>query len=277
MTAATATAEIRPSPDGPVPHDLRRAEVAVRGVPGPDGGPVVMAHREWRGPDGAGRPPAVLVHGMVVSSRYHVPLAERLAATRRVLAPDLPGYGESHDGAPDDLDTRALGRALAAWLDACGLAGVDLVANSYGCQVVAEALLARPELARRLVLLGPTIDRRARRLDEQLRRWNLESKTQTPALKRLLVRDYMTAGVRRAEATLRHALQDVIEDKLPWLDVPTLVVRGTRDPIVPQRWAQEVADLLPQGRLVVLPGATHAVNHEQPLQTARVVTRFLDD
>jgi 2-hydroxy-6-oxonona-2,4-dienedioate hydrolase len=44
---------------------------------------------------------------------------------------------------------------------------------------------------------------------------------------------------------------------------------------VPQRWAQEVTDLLPDAELAVLPGATHAVNHEQPLQTARVIERFL--
>jgi 2-hydroxy-6-oxonona-2,4-dienedioate hydrolase len=257
-------------------HQLRRTTLdgSVGGLV--DGAEV--ASREWDGPDvaDADRSPVVLVHGMVVSSRYHVPLGDHLARSRRVLAPDLPGYGESSAAVDHHLDTRELGRALAAWMDARELRGADLVANSYGCQVVAETLLARPDLARRLVLLGPTIDRRGRQLDEQLRRWNLEADTQTPALKKLLARDYATAGVARAKATLQHALADPIEDKLPFLDLPTLVVRGTRDPIVPLRWAREVTELLPDAALAVLPGATHAVNHEQPLQTARVVTRFLD-
>jgi 2-hydroxy-6-oxonona-2,4-dienedioate hydrolase len=259
----------------PVPPDIRhtRRRTTIDGIQ--------VASRTWPGPrttpgatSTAAPVPVVLVHGLVVSSRYHVPLGDLLGRHRPVHAPDLPGYGESDE--PDgDLDTRGLGRALATWLDAEGLADVVLVGNSYGCQVVAETALVRPELANRLVLLGPTVDRRGRQLDEQLRRWRLEGKTQTGALQRILIRDYAAAGIARARATLQHALEDAIEDKLPFLDVPTLVVRGTRDPIVPQRWAEEVTDLLPDAHLAVLPGATHAVNHEQPLQTARVIERFL--
>jgi 2-hydroxy-6-oxonona-2,4-dienedioate hydrolase len=254
-------------PRAATPHERRRTRVGAHQV----------ASRVWTGPADPAAPtarPVVLVHGMVVSSRYHVPLGDLLARHRPVHAPDLPGYGES--ARPErHLDTRELGRTLAAWMDVEGLSEVVLVGNSYGCQIVAEAAMSRPELVHRLVLLGPTIDRRARQLDEQLRRWRMESKTQSPELQRILARDYAAAGVGLARDTLLHALEDVIEDKLPFLEAPTLVVRGTRDPIVPQRWAQEVTDLLPDAQLAVLPGATHAVNHEQPLQTARVIDHFL--
>jgi 2-hydroxy-6-oxonona-2,4-dienedioate hydrolase len=252
---------------GTTSHERRRTDVQGRTV----------VSRVWPGPEDAdgGAHAAVLVHGLVVSSRYHVPLGDLLARHRPVLAPDLPGYGDSEGHDDRHLDTRELGRTLATWLDAEASGEVVLVGNSYGCQVVAETALARPELVHRLVLLGPTVDRRGRQLDEQLRRWRMESRTQTSDLQRILVRDYAAAGVGRARATLEHALADTIEDKLPFLDVPTLVVRGTCDPIVPQRWAQEVTDLLPDAELAVLPGATHAVNHEQPRQTARVIEHFL--
>lgn len=60
----------------------------------------------------AGRVPVVLVHGQVVSSRYMLPLARRIAPHRRVLAPDLPGYGLSDDpGYPLDLEGLEIGRA----------------------------------------------------------------------------------------------------------------------------------------------------------------------
>lgn len=216
----------------------------------------------------------VLVHGLVVSSSYHVPLADRLARSWPVHAPDLPGFGRS-ERPERPLDTRELGQALVGWMDALELRDATVVANSYGCQVAAEALLGRPDLAGRLVLLGPTIDRLGRRYDEQLRRWRREASTQSWALRRLLARDYVRAGLGRAVATFRHAMADAIEDKLPFLTAPTLVVRGTRDPIVTPRWAREVADLLPDGRLVELPGATHAINHEMPLATQRVIDHFL--
>ncbi len=235
-----------------------------------------MATRVWRRRGGTGRRPVVLLHGLVVSSAYHVPLAEQLARRWTVHAPDLPGFGRSET--PDAaLDTRDLGGALIDWMDACGLSDAALVANSFGCQVAAESVLTRPDLVGKLVLLAPTMDPRTRRIPELLRRWRLEMRTQSPSLRRLMMRDYLRAGFGRAIGTVRHALDDRIEDKLPHLEVPTLVVRGTRDPIVDDRWATEVTRLLPDARLRRLPGATHAINHEMPLQTARVVAPHLEE
>jgi 2-hydroxy-6-oxonona-2,4-dienedioate hydrolase len=262
----------RPSPTAAAPTPARAGTPPAHRVRRDRVDGLELAVRDWSGQDD-GRP-VVLVHGLVVSSRYHVPLGDRLARRRRVLAPDLPGFGASERprGHPD---SRALGTVLARWLDGTGVAPVALVANSYGCQIATHTALARPDLVDRLVLLGPTMDPRGRRVGEQLRRWARESRTQSSALQRILLRDYARAGPRRALATFRHALADRIEDRLPHLHVPSLVVRGTRDPIVPQRWAEEAAGLLPDGQLAVLPGATHAVNHEQPAQTARVLDRFL--
>jgi 2-hydroxy-6-oxonona-2,4-dienedioate hydrolase len=242
-------------------------------------GDTTVASRRWTSAgDGtefdADPHPVVLVHGLVVSSRYHAPLASRLAGRRPVWAPDLPGFGESDQ--PDHvLDTRELGSVLAGWMDAESLAGATVVANSYGCQVATETLLARPDLASRLVLLGPTIDPQARSYHHQLRRWRREQRTQSRALQRILLRDYARAGVRRALATFRNAMHDAIEDRLPFIDLPTLVCRGSRDPIVSPAWAREVARLLPRSQLRVLPGATHAITHEMPRQTARVIEHYL--
>jgi 2-hydroxy-6-oxonona-2,4-dienedioate hydrolase len=59
--------------------------------------------------------------------------------------------------------------------------------------------------------------------------------------------------------------------------MPTLVVRGSRDPIVPQRWAEEVSRLLPDGRLVVVPEVTHTVNFDAPSEFVRVIREFLNE
>jgi pimeloyl-ACP methyl ester carboxylesterase len=64
-------------------------------------------------------------------------------------------------------------------------------------------------------------------------------------------------------------------EKLPKVTGPTLVVRGTRDPIAPQRWVEEMVRRLPHGQLRVLEGATHAANYTTPDALAQAVRDFL--
>ena len=98
-----------------------------------------------------GRPAVVLVHGLMVSSRYMVPTLKRLARHYRTYAPDLPGFGKSEKPSLT-LDMAGLSDALAAWMDALGLEGAALVGNSIGCQIIAELAVRRPELVERAVL-----------------------------------------------------------------------------------------------------------------------------
>jgi pimeloyl-ACP methyl ester carboxylesterase len=70
-------------------------------------------------------------------------------------------------------------------------------------------------------------------------------------------------------------LADPVERKLDRLRAPTVVVRGSRDPIVPRGWAREVAALLPDGRLVELPGIGHAAHHAAPGELARITRSLL--
>ncbi|MCA1991296.1 MAG: alpha/beta hydrolase, partial [Coleofasciculus sp. S288] len=69
---------------------------------------------------------------------------------------------------------------------------------------------------------------------------------------------------------------DPIEQKLPHVPVPTLVVRGKLDPMVPQEWAEEVVSLLPKGQLAVIPGKGHTLNYSAPLELVRVTRAFLN-
>jgi pimeloyl-ACP methyl ester carboxylesterase len=224
-------------------------------------------------------PVVVLVHGIGVSSRYMIPTAIKLAETCKVYAPDLPGFGLS--GKPSKiLDVPALSDALAAWMRALRLPRAALLGNSFGCQIIAEFGVRHPALITRAVLQGPTIDPRARSAARQILRWALNSPFEPAvawtSLGSVVRQDYRDAGVRRVIATFGRALADRIEDKLPRLQAPTLVVRGARDPIVPQRWAEEAVRLLPRGRLVVVPGAAHTMCFTSPDELACVVRAFLD-
>jgi pimeloyl-ACP methyl ester carboxylesterase len=92
----------------------------------------------------------------------------------------------------------------------------------------------------------------------------------------ILLRAVRDAGPPRIVATLRHAVRDRIEDKLPAIGVPTLVTRGGVEPIVPDRWAAEAARLLPGGQLAVLPGGPHNSVYTAPAALAAAIEVFLD-
>jgi 2-hydroxy-6-oxonona-2,4-dienedioate hydrolase len=237
---------------------------------------LLMHARVSDDPAPAAGPAVVLVHGLVVSGRYMIPTAQKLAPHHGVYVPDLPGFGRS-EKPPSALDVAGLSDSLAAWMEAVGLGSAVLVGNSVGCQVVADLALRRPERVRRAVLQGPTMDPEARTALRQAARLALDGPREPVSLLPIMLLDYLSAGLRRSLATFRYALEDRIEDKLPHLRVPTLVVRGERDPIVPQRWAERAARLLPEGRLVVVPGAAHTMNYAAPSELARVVRSFLGE
>lgn len=225
-------------------------------------------------PATAGVAPLVLVHGLLVSSRYMVPTAARLAPHCSVYAPDLPGWGRSTK--PDRaLDVPQLAEALERWMAASGLERGVLVANSFGCQIAAELAARHPRRVERLVLLGPTVDPRARSLLKTAARWLLNLPLEPPSLDVIALRDLLDMGIPRLAATMRVMFADRIEDKLPRVLAPTLVVRGGRDTTVSQRWAVEATGLLPRGRLVVIPGAPHTINYNAPWRVAQLIRAFL--
>lgn len=220
-------------------------------------------------------PPVVLVHGLAVSHRYLMPTAALLGRRHPVAALDLPGFGLSGDpGAA--LDTRALADALGGWLRATGTGPAILLGNSFGCQVIVDLVAREPATALALVLSSPTADPDARTATRQALRWLRDVPREDPWQAPILLRDVRDAGPPRVLATLRHAVRDRIEDKLPAVRVPTLVVRGGVEPIVPDRWAEQVARLLPRGELAVLPGSPHNSVYAAAGALAATVEAFLD-
>ena len=216
----------------------------------------------------------VLVHGLSVSSGYMVPTAKQLAPSYRVYAPDLPGYGKSSKP-KHILSVPELADALASWMRAMELPRATLLGNSLGCQILVDFALRYPELMQRAILVGPTMDPRARTIHQEAFRLFLDMLHEPPSFYPILVGEYIQAGLRRTIRTLRAAFQDRMEQHLPRVQVPTLVTRGEHDPIVPQRWVEEIHRLLPHSTLVVIPGAGHAVNFNSPEKLAGVVREFM--
>jgi 2-hydroxy-6-oxonona-2,4-dienedioate hydrolase len=228
----------------------------------------------WR--SGGEGSPLVFVHGIGVSGRYLIPTAVRLAPRFRVYVPDLPGWGRS-DKPPRPLGVRGSARALAGWLDAVGIARAAFLGNSMGCQTLVELAVTAPQYVERLVLVGPTVDAAARSFWAHAFRLARDTLREPPSLIALTAFDYAAYGPRRFMATVRSVLDDRIEEKALLVRAPTLVVRGERDVLVSQRFAEELTARLPLGELAVVPGAPHAVNYAEPLALARLTSSFLSE
>jgi 2-hydroxy-6-oxonona-2,4-dienedioate hydrolase len=222
---------------------------------------------------GAG-PPVVLVHGYGVSGRYLLPLARLLAGSCSAYVPDLPGHGRSErlEVAPGIGELSDL---LSDWLDEVGLERPAFVANSMGCQIVTQLAVRSPERVGPMVLSGPTVDPARRGGRRQIFAGLRETAREPVSLVALAARDGLGHDVQQLRAAARSALDDRIEERLPSIEQPTVVVHGERDAFVSREWAEQVAALLPHGRLVVVPGEPHAVPYTKPHLVAGIVWQLV--
>jgi pimeloyl-ACP methyl ester carboxylesterase len=225
-------------------------------------------HAAVAGPDGA--PLVVAVHGLGCSHRYFGRLAEALAPEVQVVAPDLPGCGRT-PGPRRALDVAELAAVLGEWAEATGRLGAAMVANSAGCQVVAELARQRAGAVGPVVLVGPTMDRAARSWWRQAARFGADVPREHLALALVQVPDYLRCGPRRLAATFGHLLADPVEQHLPHLTEPAVVVRGAHDPVAPLRWAEEVAAAMGDATVTEVSHAAHGVHHSHPAEVAEIV------
>jgi pimeloyl-ACP methyl ester carboxylesterase len=225
----------------------------------------------WAGGSG---PAVVLVHGYGVSSRYLLPLGRELARTCSAYVPDLPGHGRSERlAAAPGIGEHT--RALLGWLDAVGLDRPAFVANSMGCQIVTELAVRRPERVGPMVLAGPTVDPARRGGRRQIFAGLRETAREPMSLVGIAARDGVGHDLRQLRAAARSALEDRMEDRLPSIGQPTVIVHGERDAFVSREWAERVAALLPRGRLEVVPGEPHAVPYTKPDVVAGLVRELV--
>jgi 2-hydroxy-6-oxonona-2,4-dienedioate hydrolase len=141
------------------------------------------------------RPPVVLVHGLGLSGRYMLPVAERLARHLPVYLPDLPGFGDS-DKPDAALDVPGLADALAGWIEAMALAPTALLGNSFGCQIIADLAARHPGLVARAVLQGPTSPPEERSWLWQFVRWRQNQPYNPDSLSPITWDDYRKCGYR---------------------------------------------------------------------------------
>lgn len=204
---------------------------------------------------GTGTTTYVLVHGIGMGRSVFADAARHLRRHGRVVAVDLPGYGE----APEPARTPTIERMadlVAAYLVDRVPGRIVLVGHSMGSQVALEVAARHPGTVSCAVLVAPTVDRRARHAVVQM--WRLLSDVAGEHPKVLVAgaREYLRAGPnlrRKFRAMLVHRPEEVA----PRVHVPVLVLRGAHDPVCPRSWCRFLTDALPDGRLAEIPERGH--------------------
>jgi pimeloyl-ACP methyl ester carboxylesterase len=199
-----------------------------------------------------GVPPVVVIMGMAVAS-YLMPAVACLAEWTEAHLIELPGFGGS--GEPSrELTLRDYAETVAAWLDAADIGQVVLVGHSSGTQTAARAAGLRPDTVAALVLASPTIDPMARSWTRLLVYWWLDANYPTPGLIASHKPEWRRAGAWRLAHAVHAHLRDRLEDTIPQLTMPVLVLRGRDDRLLSARWAHEIASLARHGQFAEMPG-----------------------
>ena len=201
----------------------------------------------------AGVPEVVVVPGLAVADYLQPALCELGAWTRAHLV-ELPGFSGSGEP-PHPLDVVQFADAVVQWLDGSGLERVLLAGHSSGTQVAARVAVRRPEVVRALVLASPTMDPRFRSTRRILLAWRRNHPHELPSLDEQHVSGRQRAGWRRVRHALRAHLADALEDVVPQVPVPVLVLHGDQDRLCTDEWARELAGLARDGRFCAVPGA----------------------
>lgn len=220
------------------------------------------------------RPVVVLLHGIGVSGTYFLPFAEVLARHFDVRLLDLPGYGDTprpdHALAPVEL-----ANVVAEYLKEVKAGPAIIVGQSMGCQIAAQLALQYPQLCKKLILIGPTINKWERSHFLQGIRLLQDTFLESLKVNRIIFRDYVHMGLFRYLKTSKYMLEDHLEEYIFKIAVPTLIVRGSKDMIAPRRWTAYLARHMNNATSVEVEDAPHVVQFVKPKELFEACEDFL--
>jgi pimeloyl-ACP methyl ester carboxylesterase len=248
--------------------------------------------------------PVLAIHGLGATKGSFLPTVVALADRFRVIAADLPGFGDSDKPIGVRYDPGYFADTIIDLLDALGLDRVHLIGNSLGGRIALEIGLRTPQRVGRVALLAPSLAwRRPRRWAPALRlvrpELGLIQLAPRPVVQALVqrlipgadsgwtaagvdefLRAYLTPAGRAAfYAAARHIYleapygKDGFWPRLGELTPDALFVWGRRDTLVPIAFARHVAEALPQASHLEL-DCGHVPQIERPAQTNKAIAEF---
>jgi len=259
--------------------------------------PGLRTHVHIEGP--AHAPVVLLLHGFGSSLQTWDAWGQGLAVDHRVVRLDIAGFGLTGPAEPPDYSDEADVQRLLAVVDQLGLTRVTVVGHSMGGRLAWHFAAAHPNRVDKLVLIAPdgfpdpqaksdmTYDVSAWMglVRYTLPRWMVQkgvaSAYADPSrLDDATVRRYhdmlLAPGVRGA--VLARMAQTRNRDPLPWLQrltMPTLLLWGDQDGMIPVANAMDYQRAIPHAQRVVMPGVGHLLHEEQAQTSLQALRDFL--
>jgi pimeloyl-ACP methyl ester carboxylesterase len=286
------------APDKPV------SELKARWAPPPSqfvavGGMQVHLRDEGPRDDPA---PIVLLHGTSASLHTWQGWTDALHGQRRVIRFDLPGFALTGPQPQDDYSIEAYARFVVAMLDHLGVQKVVLGGNSLGGQIAWVLAAAHPQRVQQLVLvdaagypfepksipigfqlaripaLAPLMQRSLPRsmVENSVRNVYGDPAKVTPELVDLYFDMAVREGNRRALGVRMTLPRATNAERIATLKVPTLILWGGQDRLIPPDNAQRFAKDIAGSQLVMFDTLGHVPHEEDPMATVAAVKRFLD-
>lgn len=213
-----------------------------------------------------------------------------LAEGRRVIAPELPGYGKS-EGFENFVDVVDVALYYRELLRSLGVEQADVVGHSLGGMFAAELAVVAPHMVRKLVLVDPfgvwiddqpAVDPFGEPTAAAQAMWHGEAPTEPPTN---FVADpdsphghilFSARNLGTATKFMWPIPDRGLRRRLPHISAPTLVVVGENDGLVPVAYGEEFARLIPNATMESIPQAGHYPMVEQEDTFVRTVKTFLE-
>jgi abhydrolase domain-containing protein 6 len=246
----------------------------------------------------AGDTPVVLLHGIFAEKDHWVDFARPLTGTWRIIAPDLPGFGETPRHVHESYDYDAQVVRLLALMDALQLPRVHLAGNSMGGTLAVLFAQRYPQRVASVALIGSPHGLRtpqASTMDalidsgqaplvaatpEQFDRMMDLVFARRPWIPGPILQQTKAAALRNAPSNLRlwrEQLQHrhLLDARIGGLRAPVLALWGDADRVFHPSGMQRLQERLPGAQVEPLPGLGHLPMMEAPRQTAEAYARFL--
>lgn len=247
--------------------------------------------------------PLVLIHGTGSSLHTWEGWVAELAKTRRVVSFDLPGFGLTGPNADGDYSDARYVAFVRNLLSRLGIGRAIVGGNSLGGEIAWQLALADPARVAGLVLVDAAghdfvpeslpLGFRIARIPvlREPMRWLLPRRAIEASVTNVygdpsrvsaaLVDRYYELTLREGNRVALMRRMDQLApgpvERLPEIKVPTLILWGGKDRLIPPRWGQAFHEAIPGSRLVTFSALGHVPQEEDPAATLAALRAWLPD